>query len=178
MDSAPRSGREIQHRHAVRSGAQQNWLIAIRRYLVATAVGNLVWETAQLPLYTLWRQGTPAQMSAAVVHCTIGDVVIAIVVLVIALTLFGTPAWPNEKFRPVLMAALAGGIGYTIFSEYVHTGPRASWAYSEWMPTLPWIGTGLSPLAQWILVPSLAFRLAQRRRLFAIQLNHNRGAIT
>ena len=101
------------------------------------AVGNLVWETAQLPLYTLWRTGTPAQIAAAVVHCTLGDMVIAIIILVVALTLFGTPAWPDEKFRRVLMAALAGGIGYTIYSEYVNTGSRASWGGESLMRTVP-----------------------------------------
>jgi hypothetical protein len=39
---------------------------------------------------------------------------------------------------------------------------RASWGYDSLMPTVPWIGTGLSPLAQWNVVPSLAFRFAQR----------------
>jgi len=155
---------KVNGRHAVilRGTGRTDWFVAIRRYLVATAVGNLVCETAQLPLYTVWRTGTPAQVAAAVVHCTVGDIAIAIVMLVVALTLFGTPAWPDEKFRSVLMAALAGGIGYTIYSEYVNAGPRASWAYDSLMPTLPWIGTGLLPLAQWIVVPSLAFRFAQR----------------
>jgi|tagenome__1003787_1003787.scaffolds.fasta_scaffold20946845_3 hypothetical protein len=165
MVSAPRrAAGKINGRYAVifRGTDQTDWFVAIRRYLVVTTVGHLVWETAQLPLYTLWRTGMPAQIGAAVVHCTIGDMAIAIVVLVVALALFGAPAWPDEKFRSVFMAALAGGIGYTIYSEYVNTGPRASWTYSEWMPTLPWIGTGLSPLAQWTLVPSLAFRLARR----------------
>ena len=95
--------------------------------------------------------------------------------LVVALTLFGTPAWPDEKLRSVLMAALAGGIGYTIYREYVNAGPRASWAYDSLMPTLPWIGTGLSPLAQWIVVPSLAFRFAQQRCIpLAIHLKSNK----
>ena len=160
------------------TGLRPNWLIAIRRYLIAIAIGNLVWETAQLPLYTIWQTGTPAAIAGAVLHCTLGDIVIALIALVAALVLVGSPAWPDEKFPPVLMAALAGGIGYTIYSEYVNTGGRASWSYSEWMPTLPWIGTGLSPLAQWTLVPSLAFRLARRGRLFTTQLKHNRGATT
>ena len=128
-----RTAGKVNGRHAVilRGTGRTDWFVAIRRYLVAMAVGNLVWETAQLPLYTLWRTGTPAQVAAAVVHCTVGDIAIAIVMLVVALALFGTPAWPDEKFPPVLMAALAGGIGYTIYSEYVNTGPRASWAYDR-----------------------------------------------
>ena len=28
--------------------------------------------------------------------------------------------------------------------------------YSDLMPTLPWLGTGLAPVAQWLLVPTLS----------------------
>jgi hypothetical protein len=31
------------------------WLAAARAYLVAAAVGHLLWEAVHLPLYTLWR---------------------------------------------------------------------------------------------------------------------------
>jgi hypothetical protein len=44
-------------------------LVAIRHYLIAVACGNLLRETAQLPLYTLWRNGPavllcPASLNA------------------------------------------------------------------------------------------------------------------
>jgi hypothetical protein len=35
------------------------WLATIRRYLSLMAAASLAWETAQLPFYTLWRDGTP-----------------------------------------------------------------------------------------------------------------------
>jgi hypothetical protein len=138
------------------------WLIAIRRYLIAMAVGNLLWETAQLPLYTLWGTGTPTAIAAAVLHCTLGDMAIAIIVLVLALALFGAPAWPDEKFWAVLMAALAGGVSYTVYSEYTNTVVRASWVYSAWMPTLPVLGIGIAPLAQWVMVPAVSVFWAAR----------------
>jgi hypothetical protein len=37
---------------------------------------------------------------------------------------------------------------------------RGSWAYSERMPRLPVTGTGLAPLAQWIVLPGLALAIA------------------
>ena len=33
--------------------ADSNWLSGLRRYLVVTAIANLFWETAHLPLYTV-----------------------------------------------------------------------------------------------------------------------------
>jgi hypothetical protein len=47
-------------------------------------------------------------------------------------------------------------VGYTVYSEYMNTVVRQSWAYTEWMPRLPWLGTGLAPLAQWFVIPPLA----------------------
>jgi hypothetical protein len=65
--------------------------------------------------------------------------------------------------------AVVGGLGYTIYSEWLNTEIRGSWAYTRWMPQLPLIGTGLSPLAQWIVVPSLAFWWARRPLLALAQ---------
>ncbi len=57
--------------------AQAGWLTALRAYLLVLAGGNLVWEAAHLPLYTIWRSGTWRENAFAVVHCTGGDLLIA-----------------------------------------------------------------------------------------------------
>ena len=40
---------------------------------------------------------------------------------------------------------------------------RASWTYSDWMPIVPVFGLrlGLSPLLQWLIVPTAAFKITQ-----------------
>jgi hypothetical protein len=119
---------------------------------------------AQLPLYTLWRTGSGRALLEAVLHCTAGDIVIATVTLVLVLVIIGDVRWPDE--RPIAVAAgvIASGIAYTVRSEYLNTVVRQTWAYSEWMPAVPWIGTGLAPLAQWMVVPATAFVLVHRGR--------------
>jgi hypothetical protein len=135
---------------------------AIGRYLVAIALGNLIWETAQLPLYTLWHTEPARTIVRAVLHCTAGDIAIAAAVLVIALATVGNARWPDEGMVAVAAAVIAIGVAYTIGSEYINTVVRRSWSYTEWMPTLPWLGTGLAPLAQWFIVPAFALVLARR----------------
>ena len=54
-----------------------DWLQVLRRYLGVSIVGNLVWESLQLPLYTLWATGTRREQAFALLHCTIGDAMIA-----------------------------------------------------------------------------------------------------
>lgn len=134
-----------------------DWLTTIRRYLLASAAGHLVWEMAQVPLYSIWRTGTTRDIATAIVHCTLGDLSIALVTLSLALVIIGSSGWPSQQFAAVLATTVVLSVGYTVYSEYVNTIVRQSWAYGPLMPILPWTGTGLSPMLQWIVVPSLAF---------------------
>ena len=137
--------------------AALHWLVALRVYLLTTVAAHLIWEVAQLPLYTIWRAGTPHEIAVAVFHCTIGDLMIATVSLILALVCFGDGVWPRVRFTPVMATTLAIGIGYTVYSEYLNTVVRKAWSYSELMPTLPPFGTGLTPMLQWIVVPMIGF---------------------
>lgn len=138
-----------------------NWLTVVRRYLIASAALNLAWEIVQLPLYTLWQNGSVREIAFAIWHCTAGDVMIAALSLVSALALFGSAEWPARNGLKVSFAMLLIGLAYTIYSEWLNTVVRQSWSYAPMMPRLPWIGTGLSPVLQWIVVPLLALRLAR-----------------
>jgi hypothetical protein len=126
-------------------------------YVLTTFATNAIWEVVQLPLYTIWSTETPRAIIFAVIHCTGGDFMIATLSFVAAVLLLGGKAWPNGKFIPVLIATLTIGLTYTIYSEWLNTVIRQTWAYSDLMPKLLIIGTGLSPLLQWIVVPSLGF---------------------
>ena len=137
------------------------WLSALRAYLASSLGFHFVWEVAQLPLYTIWTTGTFREKAFTAVHCTLGDVVIAGLALLSGLVVFGSPAWPWQRWRPVFAAELAGDVAYTIFSEWLNTAVRQSWAYSPLMPVLPIMGTGLAPLLQWIVVPSTALALTR-----------------
>jgi len=64
--------------------------------------------------------------------------------------------WHPFRWRLAgIMIAL--GVSYTILSEWLNVEVWRSWSYTPVMPVLPWLGTGLSPLFQWILVPAVAF---------------------
>ena len=76
-----------------------DWLQSLRRYLSVSIVANLVWEILQLPLYTLWATGTRREQAFAVLHCTIGDAMIAGLSLLAALALL--LAFMREASRSV-----------------------------------------------------------------------------
>lgn len=143
--------------------AAGGWLAALRCYLLFVIPANLIWEIAQLPLYTVWQEPL-GRRAFAVFHCTLGDALIATATLVIAIVVVGSDAWPSRTraFRRVAVATIVMAVGYTIYSEWLNVSVRRGWAYSDLMPTLPWIGTGLSPLLQWIAIPAIGFAFARR----------------
>lgn len=136
-------------------------------YLGFIAIGDLLWEAAQLPLYTVWLRGSVRDRSVAVLHCWVGDILIAAACLLAALLLAGR-GWPARSRARVAFVALVLGLAYAVYSEWMNVGVRHAWAYSSRMPQLPPLGTGLSPFLQWMVIPSLAFlgmsRMALRDR--------------
>ena len=136
-------------------------LRSLFRFLAAIAGLNLVWEIGQLPFYTLWHNGTWQEIGYAVAHCTAGDVLIALAcaTAALAITRWHWPM-PGRQSTLFLLCFIALSVAYTIFSEWLNTTVRMSWAYSDLMPVLPLLGTGITPLLQWIAVPILAFWLS------------------
>lgn len=140
------------------------WLAALRAFLLISTAAHLVWEVVQLPLYTIWWTDSVDKIAFAVMHCTAGDLIIITVSLVISLVVFGQ-GWPlsSTSFRNVMLSTIAIGVAYTVYSEWLNVNVRGTWAYTEWMPRLPPLGTGLLPVLQWIVVPVLAFVVVKHR---------------
>lgn len=130
---------------------------AFGRFVLVATLGNLLWETAHVRLYTLWETGSRAEITYAVLHCTLGDGLIAAFSLLLAVALFGRGAWPSRASGRVALATILFALAYTVFSEWLNVEVRESWAYLPAMPRLPLLGTGLSPLIQWLVIPALAF---------------------
>jgi hypothetical protein len=141
-----------------------DWLSTMRRYLVAIALGSLVWEFAHMPLYTLWESGTPGEIVFAAIHCTGGDILIGMAALLAALFSVGSGRWPEADYRRVGLVTIVIGLCYTVFSEWLNIEVREAWAYRDLMPVIPLINAGLSPVAQWIVLPALAFWWAVPRK--------------
>jgi len=125
---------------------------------------NAAWELAQLPLYTLWVDESRSAIAFALIHCTFGDLLIGVCSFILAWSttrLFAPANSARFYLFPIVFVAI--GMGYTVFSEWLNVQVRRSWAYSDYMPTIPPLGTGLSPLLQWLIVPVVTFYLTRAR---------------
>ena len=137
-------------------------LPAIRRYAAASLALHLLWEVMQLPLYTIWSESIENQ-AFAVLHCTLGDLMIAGLTLLATLAIAGRPTWPALSSIRIWLLLITLGMAYTVYSEWLNVNVRGSWSYAPAMPRLPIVGTGLSPLLQWLVLPTLALRMALGR---------------
>jgi len=142
-------------------GAHSAWLVALRRYLPFVAGADLVWEIAQLPLYSIWATGDARELVVVVAHCTGGDVLIASTALPVGLLVAGNRRWPADGYWRVAALATALGLAYTLLSKRLNL-VAGKWAYSELMSVVPLVNAGLSPLAQWIAIPAVGFWFARR----------------
>ena len=132
----------------------------VARYVIAVAIGNLLWEVFQLPLFTLWQTARPGYLAFAVFHCWVGDLLITLFSLGLGVLAVGR-SWPSRDYLQVAIVTLLLGLAYTVFSEWLNVEVRGSWGYASAMPRVPPLGTGLSPLLQWVVVPLVAFTWAR-----------------
>lgn len=142
------------------------WRLIAYGYLPWFAMLNLAWEAAHVRFYTLWNEAQPAYIAFSVVHCTLGDVLIGGLALFLALILDREGELAEWRWLRIALLALVFGVGYTIFSEWMNVTILRSWVYGESMPRLNLAGTeiGLTPLAQWLVVPPFALYLARKTR--------------
>lgn len=136
----------------------ESWHSHWGRYFLAVAGGNLLWEFLHMPLYTLWQTGTWRDIVLAAIHCTGGDILIALSCLAVAIQLVGRSDRLRTNFGAVASVTIALGVAITVFLEWLNVVVRAAWAYSDHMPVLPLFGfeIGVSPLLQWIVIPAAA----------------------
>lgn len=141
--------------------ASAPWLRFLAIYAAYSIVAHLAWESAQLPLYTLWQTAAFDYLAFAVIHCAVGDLLIAQASLLSAIAVTRNSTWPPAHFARLIAVAVAFGVAYTAYSEWQNVYVQKTWAYADAMPAL--LGIGVSPLAQWLIIPPIG--LAWTRRL-------------
>ncbi len=133
-------------------------------YVATIALASLAWETAQMPLYTLWDTGGGWDVALNVIRCTGANMVIAAGCLLGAILIGHGRRWPHQGYLRCAVVACGLGMGYTVYSEWLNVYVKGTWAYSDHMPLMPLLDVGLSPLLQWLVLPSVALFVARRAR--------------
>lgn len=146
-------------------GADFKSLRAWRPFARWTAIGlvlHLIWELIQLSLYTIWLDPNKAFIAFAVLHCTAGDMLIAAASYLAAAVAVRDSSWVMNKPWRGAAIAIPLGVLYTGWSEWYNVYRAGSWSYLPAMPLL--FGIGLSPLLQWVLVPTASVLFLRRTK--------------
>ncbi len=130
--------------------------------LLALAM-HLLWEIGQLPFYTLWQEGEAWRIALYVLHCVLGDVMIATASYLAVALIWRRINWLRQRLWAGGTMLVVMGFGYTVYSEWHNVYRVGSWAYSDAMPLI--FGIGITPLLQWVVVPAVMLALIQRSRI-------------
>ena len=130
--------------------------------LILSFLGHFTWEVLQAPLFASLGETDHFRGIAVCLQATLGDLAIALAAFWGAALLGGGRDWFRRAGAPAFAAFLGIGLLATVGLEYLHTNVTGRWTYDGMMPVLPVIGTGISPLLQWVAVPSLVIWYMRR----------------
>lgn len=123
---------------------------------------HFVWEMLQVPAFAGMTEMPHWEGIRLCLSATIGDVAIALGAFWFTAFVAGSRHWLMRPRTQDVAIFIAAGLVATVVLEYYHTNISLRWSYSELMPLLPPLGTGLSPILQWIAVPPLVLWLSLR----------------
>ena len=124
---------------------------------------NLVWELAQIPLFTFEGDDNPGTIFYGIIHCTIGDALITLGIFEVISLLNKSRLWFLKWEGRYLFLYTLLGVIYTIFSEIKNVYYYERWAYNEYMPLLPLVKVGIVPVIAWLWIPILTLYIMKGR---------------
>jgi hypothetical protein len=128
----------------------------ITLFVVAVLL-NYLRELAQARLYF----GLERYNATVFWHCfvaSLGDGVMVLLIVAVGWVF----SWPWNWFqRPGVagfLVMLTAGLVLAVLIEWVGVHVLARWEYTDKMPIIPWVGIGLVPIAQMLILPPVVFR--------------------
>lgn len=131
--------------------------------LVFSFLLNLAWEYWQVPFFRGMADQPHWLGVKACTLATLGDAGIALAAFWVTAIVARDRGWILRPNRLDFAIFLGVGAVVTILFEALATGMFQRWAYSDAMPRLPIIGTGLLPLLQWLAIPPLVLWFVRRQ---------------
>ncbi|MGB3755651.1 MAG: hypothetical protein WBA07_04665 [Rivularia sp. (in: cyanobacteria)] len=97
---------------------------------------------------------------------TFGDVLIALTGFWTVAFFSKSRCWFRQPKWWQLSIFILVSLVITIIFEKLATGVLNRWEYADIMPTLPVLGTGLTPIIQWIIIPLIIIWFVKRQVSF------------
>lgn len=137
-------------------------LVEINLFFIALIM-NFVWEMLQMPLFSYPTNASLAQINLACIQASLGDAAMIVIAFWFVAFLQKNRGWFLRPSVQSLVLFLLPGIIMTIVFELIATELLHRWTYADSMPVLPILGTGLAPLAQWLVLPPIIIFILRRQ---------------
>lgn len=124
---------------------------------------NYPWEMLQAPFFAGM---TDMRHWDAVRECswaTLGDAGLLVGAFWVGAAVQRTRGWMARPRPSAVAAFLATGLLATVVVEWLATEVWHRWEYGPRMLTLPVLGTGVTPLLQWLVLPPLLIWIVRRQ---------------
>jgi hypothetical protein len=124
---------------------------------------NLPWELWQVPFFRGMADQPHWLGVKACTQATFGDAGIALTAFWVTAFFARSRGWISQPRRSDIAIFIGVGLVATIIFETLAIGVLERWAYSDSMPRLSILGTGLLPLLQWLVLPALVLWFVRRQ---------------
>ena len=144
------------------SAADSLWQVPEVPVVILSFAFHFIWEFLQVPTFEGMSERPHWRGIKICTAATVGDVGFALVAFWATAAASRSRRWIASPQLWQLGVFVGVGVGLTIGFEYYYVEVTGRWSYSELMPRVPPLGTGLYPLLQWIFVPLLVASLTRR----------------
>lgn len=124
---------------------------------------HFVWEFVQVPTYSGMADMNHWDGTKLCLSATVGDVGFALTAFWVTSLAARRRDWISQAKSWQVVLFVAVGVALTVGFEFYYTEISKRWTYSELMPLVPPLGTGLSPLVQWLLIPPVVLWFTRRQ---------------
>ncbi len=128
--------------------------------LAVAFVLNFLWEMAQMPFF----KNMPFNWETTL-FCALASIADCIMVLLLYFgfgLMYKNSLWfRRPRFLEVMLLVITGGLG-AVLAEKKHLF-LGNWAYSSYMPFVPVVEVGLSPLLQFMVLPAIIYYVASAK---------------
>ena len=116
-----------------------------------------------MPFFIFPEAASIAEINLICMMASLGDSFMLVVMFWLIAAFLKSRQWIFCLNSYRIGSFLAIGILMTVVFEALAVGPLNRWSYSDLMPMLPIIGTGLAPILQWLTLPLLILWIVRRQ---------------
>lgn len=134
--------------------------------LLINVVANFIWEKQQAFLY---KRSRFSDHFFRYLNVSLANALVTLLIYLLVALIYKDLPW--TKYNSWMPVGIIGGIVAVVFEKWTFTQPM--WNYRESMPVVPFVGVGLSPFIQLVVLPAFIFYLSSVLLNYFVLIKYN-----